>query len=721
MIIADPNLYKAREAQQVRSHYIKSIHSSRTTFIPGKEACWVVPFERNQRFVDRELLTKIKRKLFVSRQMQTIAIVGLGGVGKTQISLELAFQTKATYPDCSVFWIPVVNMESVQQAYQEIASQLGIRISDGNEEDVKEAVQRHLSRPQSGRWLLIFDNADDLNMWTETSPSSKSDGLRKYLPRTSDGQGAILFTTRSSKVAQYLASTEIIEIPEMDEYKATKVLKNLLINKALLDDQESTKKLLERLTYLPLAIVQAASFINENLMDISSYVKLLDGQAQDTIDLLSEEFEDEGRYKSIRNPVATTWLTSFDQIRRQNTLAFDFLAFMACVNSRDIPLVLLPLASPVEREKALGLLCSYSFVHTHNAGSRLDMHRLVQLATANWLKSVNSLRSWHSYALNHISKVHPAYDGTQRSEWRAAMPHALQILHLTSNEPATPETLDLLCTVGFLKREDGRYKESSEILELAVKISDTMFGRDDPRSLKAHEYLGTTYIGLGNFEKAIKILQHNLELRKSKFGIACYETHETMRGLAHAYRLRSRPQNHQRPNIQDTRHDLELAEKLGIQVVRYCIKTWGPEDPRTLSAMYGLTLTYLSQGRLLNAEELAQQYLAIQTKVVGPEDLLTLSAMGTLADIYLERWRLEDAELLYADSMVRAKKFLGPEHPIILQDMHQMAWILKLQKKHSEALALMTECVSLSEKSLGASHYTVEESRQCLRDWTERK
>ncbi|KAJ5675273.1 Acyl transferase/acyl hydrolase/lysophospholipase [Penicillium maclennaniae] len=224
---------RAYEAQELRSQVIQTIQCSETPSVPGRVPCWIVPFERNHRFVDRELLGGIKRKLFLGRQMQRIAIVGLGGVGKTQISLELAFQVRATYPDCSIFWIPVVDMESVQQAYQSIASQLGIEPSNADGTDVKKAVQQHLSRPQSGRWLLVYDNADDLSMWTHLSSETGGEGLREYLPKATDGQGAIVFTTRSNRVAQYLASTEVVEIAEMDERKATKVLKNLLVNKSL--------------------------------------------------------------------------------------------------------------------------------------------------------------------------------------------------------------------------------------------------------------------------------------------------------------------------------------------------------------------------------------------------------------------------------------------------------------------------------------------------------
>jgi len=89
--------------------------------------------------------------------------------------------------------------------------------------------------------------------------------------------------------------------------------------------------LLVELTYLPLAIVQAAAYINENGIALADYLSPLKEKEEDIIDLLSEDFEDNGRYHNVKNPVATTWLISFEQIRRRDPLAAEYLSFIACV------------------------------------------------------------------------------------------------------------------------------------------------------------------------------------------------------------------------------------------------------------------------------------------------------------------------------------------------------------------------------------------------------
>ena len=94
----------------------------------------------------------------------------------------------------------------------------------------------------------------------------------------------------------------------MDQADTKKILEKTLIQTHILEEHEATVKLLELLACLPLAIVQAAAFINENEISISSYIALYEDGEDQAIELLSEDFEDRGRYrdKDMKNPIATT-------------------------------------------------------------------------------------------------------------------------------------------------------------------------------------------------------------------------------------------------------------------------------------------------------------------------------------------------------------------------------------------------------------------------------
>src|SRR5690606_177985 len=121
------------------------------------------------------------------------------------------------------------------------------------------------------------------------------------------------------KVALRLAQCNIIEVDKMNMEDASKLLEGSLYKTVARTD--GANKLLDRLSNFPLAIVQASSFMNENGISAEDYLSLYDNNEETSIKLLSKDFDTEGRYKESKNPVATTWLISFDQIRRRNKLA----------------------------------------------------------------------------------------------------------------------------------------------------------------------------------------------------------------------------------------------------------------------------------------------------------------------------------------------------------------------------------------------------------------
>ena len=131
----------------------------------------------------------------------------------------------------------------MHQAYLDVAHQLGIADCEDVEADVKGLVKAHLSKESAGQWLLVFDNADDFNMWTgQAGPKPGSDRLIDYLPRSK--HGCILFTSRDRKTAVKLAQRNIVQLTEMGEEMAMQLLQKCLIDPGLLNDTLETKTLL---------------------------------------------------------------------------------------------------------------------------------------------------------------------------------------------------------------------------------------------------------------------------------------------------------------------------------------------------------------------------------------------------------------------------------------------------------------------------------------------
>jgi tetratricopeptide (TPR) repeat protein len=653
-----------------------------------------VPFERNPRFTGRKLqLAEIEGKLFTRDHTAKIAITGLGGVGKTQLVLELLYLMKDKHKHCLIIWIPATNGESLHQAYRDVARQLRIPGWEDENADVKRLVQGHLSRDDAGQWLIVFDNADDIDMWiakagSEQESEEGSRGLVDYLP--SSGQGSIIFTTRDRKTASNLARQNVVEIPEMDEEAATQLLQKCLINPDLVNNRHDTAVLLAELTYLPLAIAQAAAFINENGITLGCYLSLLAEQEEEVIALLSKEFEDDGRYRNIKNPVATTWLISFEQIQQRNSLAAQYLSFMSCVDPKEIPQSLLPPGSSRKEEtEAIGTLDAYSFVSRRPGNPVLDLHRLVHLATRNWLRKERKLAQWTERVIVRLEEVFPDDDHKNRSVWRRYLPHARYAQQADLTDKDWTCRMDLIWRYGMCLYRDGQWDEAEVAFTQVLEMRTRVLGPDHLSTLTSMANLASTYWNQGRWNEAENLHVQVMEIRKEVLGANHPDTLTSMANLASTYRKQGR---------------FNEAEKLEVQVMETSKAVLGAEHPDTLTSMASLASTYRNQGRWSEAEKLGVQVIEIMKAVLGAEHPDTLTSMANLASTYWLQGRWNEAEKLEVQVMETSKAVLGAEHPDTLTSMANLASTYRNQGRRNEAEKLEMQVIKIRKAVLGAEH-----------------
>jgi hypothetical protein len=188
-----------------------------------------------------------------------------------------------------------------------------------------------------------------------------------------------------------------------------------------------------------------------------------DEQEEDVIELLSEDFEDDYRYPSIKNPVATTWLISFERIRRRGLLAANYLSFMACIDWKDIPQSLLPAGVSRKKEmEAIGTLKAYSFLVQRSDTLAYDLHRLVHLVTRSWLRREGALVRWSHTAIARLEEVFPSDEHRNRTLWRVLLPHAAYALRVGVVKPRDYKKIELMEKYAKSLHSDGRYREAEK-------------------------------------------------------------------------------------------------------------------------------------------------------------------------------------------------------------------------------------------------------------------
>ncbi|KAM0438146.1 hypothetical protein ACHAQK_006880 [Fusarium lateritium] len=323
-----------------------------------------IPFLDNPDFICRTvIINKLKQKLFDKASRRKVALVGLGGAGKTQIALHLAHWAKSAEQGWSVFWLPAFSMAGFEQECAKLVKHLGIQHSEG--EDVKEVFQRHFNSGTISKWFLIIDNADDMDILKPSEDTTK--GILDFLPNHDHGR--ILFTTRFMRVAVAAAKNEVVKVSGMDFTEASELLKTSLIQDDEtwaedLWDEQTVAKLLSVLTCLPLAITQATAYMNANQTSLKGYLRLFEHTDENNVmELLEQGQDDETYYDKSQNAVATTWVVSFNRIRSSDPTAADILSFMSTIEPRAIPRSLLPrFETEQQLEKAIGTLLGYEFL-----------------------------------------------------------------------------------------------------------------------------------------------------------------------------------------------------------------------------------------------------------------------------------------------------------------------------------------------------------------------
>jgi hypothetical protein len=136
---------------------------------------------------------------------QAVVLHGLGGIGKTQLTVAYAKRYRNSYS--AIFWLNINDKDSVKQSFAKIARQIlrehptaarlsGVDLSkDLN--DVVDAVKSWLSLPNNTRWLAVYDNYDNPKLPGRDTDLTAVD-IGMFLPESY--QGSIIVTTRSSQV-----------------------------------------------------------------------------------------------------------------------------------------------------------------------------------------------------------------------------------------------------------------------------------------------------------------------------------------------------------------------------------------------------------------------------------------------------------------------------------------------------------------------------------------
>ncbi|KAJ5116785.1 P-loop containing nucleoside triphosphate hydrolase protein [Penicillium angulare] len=704
-----------------------------------------VPFRRDPDFVNPDgLLDLIDQKTSAGAR---IAFVGLGGVGKSQLAIEYSYLVRDRSPETWVLWIHASNVTRFEQSCQDIAEQAKIPGRKDPNANIYKILSDWLNNPRTKHWVLIFDNLDqeEFLFTTPTSqPDHSSRSIWSYFSRST--RGCLIVTTRyRAAVSKIVEDDDIIPVEPMSESHAVQLFEKKLGTRP--SARAEVLDLVSALDCMPLALVQAAVYIKKRSprTSVKQYLEAFEASDEDKIRLLGFEGGQQRRDEESRSSILITCQISFDYIQERRPSATDLLSVMSFFDRQGIAENLIrydslkddPDSSGSDRtfhnfEEDIELLRDYSMISVNADGMGFEMHRLIQLAIQNWLKTQPELELWTARFICCLEEAYPCPPDDNWAECQALAPHVQRAVLYT---PKTTYGLELWAALLFyaavFSLDRGNFVAAEMMAEKSANARTELHGPDSQETLSSLRTLASVYHARGDWDMAESLQIQLMDSSRRVLGPEHHDTTRHLTNLAITYGSLGK---------------LEQAEKLQVQILDTYLKSFGPEHSRTLGAMVNLSITYRKQGKVKEAEKLQLRVIHTRKRIKGTEHIetlgtlnllchtyryqgrlqkaersqmqavrsltetvgldhpATLHGMKTLSSIYLDQGRFEEAERLRFQHMDICKRTLGPDHPYVLRDMKAIAQNLYSSGRVQDALQMMIECVQLSSKTLGTEH-----------------
>ncbi|KAJ9616992.1 hypothetical protein H2200_000713 [Cladophialophora chaetospira] len=639
-----------------------------------------------------------------------IGLVGLGGVGKSQLAIEYAYRVREANPMTWVFWVHASSAARFEESYKKIAER--IKLSGWNEPkaDILGMVCAWLSDENNGHWTMVVDNADSPRVMFEPcdgaacipsqskmNSSSNSHSLADYLPSASTG--SILITSRSREVTAGLIEydEDILDVGPMDEETAVVLLRAKLKK----DDRSIVHDLVElvrQLEYMPLAISQAAAYINQrgSRITLSAYLNTLTRTDNDRAQLLQIDIRDPRRDGQASNSIVATWHISFEHIRQTRDSAARLLALMSLFDRQAIPDHLLREnytkdgQGHIDFEEDIASLRAYHLIGFGANNNLFNMHRLVQFSTRKWLELHAELDKWQAQYLDVLLKWFPECDHTN---WRTCQPLFSHVEALLTYRGSNTNYLEAWATVlrrgSFYAYVRGQYGTAKKMAEASLQGLEEVSGVDHWKTFSGLNLLASILHRMGKYDEAESMHRRSLTGCEEAYGANHRRTLRCSHDLAKVLHFQGKYDE----------AELILRHILGTTDEMLEIK---PCD--RLAIMGILAMILRKQGKYDEAESMIRVVVDGNQSALGKDHPNTSTSIHILAKVLHKQKKYSEAETMFRQALVGCKAGLGEEHPITLTTMHNLAVLLDDQGEYNEAEPLYKRAIAGSKDVLGKDH-----------------
>jgi tetratricopeptide (TPR) repeat protein len=654
------------------------------------ESYYMVPSLQVSEYVERiELLSSIETAVQQMRQQQrrqVVVLLGMGGQGKSQLTMEYCRTVRLSKEFQAVFWIDASSIKSVQRSFESVATKMAdpSRTFDNLEEKitfVKDTVEGWESR-----WLLVFDNYDD---------PTKDFNVAAFFP--SSPFGTIVVTSRHEDSERL---GKAIHLDEMTEQESLE----LLLRRSKYEPTEENvmcgKLVVEKLGFLPLAIDQAGAFISSQKRPLKLFLNLFDLQMEDILNYTPALGEYRRKLGDNESETAlnvfTTWELSFQKIGRDEAgerLRL-FLTTAAFFNARNIGEDLFHNAGYLETTPswidAFVTEGEWDSAGYRRAVAKLSKLSLLSLAVddveycrfylhpliADWLRLRADQEKRRLCTIESCYLLAELIKNTDiETSSYAFRLYLLEHLDTCLNNKRTylrPVHVDAgfaqtcISKFAYLLQEASRYREGISLLEEALPVVEGAYGIDDTRTFGWYHNLGNLYGEYGRCAEAEEMYKLALTGYENALGKDYASTFYIANDLGLLY---------------STQGKLAEAGEMYKRALAGYEKALGKDHASTFRTVNNLGMLYSNQGKFAEAEEMYKRALVGKEKALGKDHKLALNTVYNMAGLMEKKEDLGKASQMFERAYLGYKNILGSENSETIRALEQLERVRHLQQK----------------------------------------
>lgn len=372
------------------------------------------------------------------------------------------------------------------------------------------ATLNYLERPPY-EWLLVLDNADDIDLFQKTSMDDIC--LLDYLPR----YGRTLVTTRDSRlVGQLSLANDGLQVRSLESEEALDLLlkstplKLTTTGRGTPDEQ--ALDLAKELGNLPLAIAQAAANIRHLRTSLSSYTKFYKERKSRT-ELLEQHVHDS---KMPPQSVLITWQISFEHVQKSNPTAAELLCYLGFLHWQSIPGALLRLFPEIDQlnelqfTKAVGELLHLSLLDQPSE-DEFSLHPMVRYWISTRLTIEERSKRLIS-VLGILAGIFPARSYDEKTLCRSLLPHALEVINQADEITMVVRSLArLMQVVAYFLMWMGISNWSLRLISKALDLGESLWSPEDAAPIYLRKFKGRCLAHAGRHEEAVVDFRKCLE------------------------------------------------------------------------------------------------------------------------------------------------------------------------------------------------------------------